>query len=250
MTIQSLGAAFGVASSFVPSWSEAYASGSVGDLIAAILQPTGGFGKFLTVLLSLSVTANIAPTMYSFGMSFQVFVPSSAVLPRYIFSVLATAVVIPLSIVGAHRFYTALTNFVGLIGYWASCFIAVIFIEHNVFRAHASTLLHDEVPPWKVDDPASPPTSHTRYPKNTFENYDISTWNTPALLPSGIPAIVASVLSFALVIPSMDQVWFVGTIAKHTGDIGFELALIVTALLYVPLRYAEIRVKGRLSCIR
>lgn len=220
----------------------------MGDLIAAVLSPSGGFGKFLTVLLSLSVTANIAPTMYSFGMSFQVFVPYSAVLPRYIFSILATAVVIPISIVGAHRFYTTLTNFLGLIGYWASCFIAVIFIEHVVFRAHAASLFPDGQPPpisGKAGDLNASPTRFF-YSENAFENYDISAWNVPSRLPSGVPAIVASLLSFGLVIPSMDQVWFVGPIAKTTGDIGFELALVVTALLYIALRFAEIKLRKRL----
>ncbi len=39
----------------------------------------------------------------------------------------------------------------------------------------------------------------------------------------------------------MDQVWFVGPIARHTGDIGFELAFVTTALVYSPLRYLELR---------
>ncbi|KAH8998185.1 hypothetical protein EDB92DRAFT_1838414 [Lactarius akahatsu] len=35
----------------------------------------------------------------------------------------------------------------------------------------------------------------------------------------------------------MDQVWYDGTIARTTGDIGIELAMTVTALLYIPLRH-------------
>ena len=45
--------------------------------------------------------------------------------------------VIPLSIVGAHRFYATLTNFLGLIGYWAANFISVILVEHFIFRKYA-----------------------------------------------------------------------------------------------------------------
>lgn len=92
VSIQCLGAAFGAAIPLVPAWDAAYADQSLGDLFVTILGPVGGFGKFLTVLLSLSVTANIAPTMYSFGLSFQVFVPFCSHLPRYVFSILATAV--------------------------------------------------------------------------------------------------------------------------------------------------------------
>lgn len=56
-----------------------------------MLSPSGNFGKFLTVLMALSVTANVAPTLYSFCLSFQVFMPFLAVVPRYVFSIVATA---------------------------------------------------------------------------------------------------------------------------------------------------------------
>ena len=129
--------------------------------------------------------------------------------------------VIPLSIIGAHRFYDTLINFLGLISYWASCFIAVILTEHFAFRR----------PP----DPTS-----TR-----FAAYDISSWNVPSRLPSGIPAVLASLLSFGLVVPCMEQVWFEGPIAHTTGDIGFEVALVLTSAFYLPLRYGEIKIRGR-----
>jgi hypothetical protein len=51
-------------------------------------------------------------------------------------------------------------------------------------------------------------------------------------------------LSLALVIPSMNQVLYTGPIARKTGDIGFEVAMVVTALLYVPLRHLEKRWRG------
>ena len=82
---------FAVAAPLVPTWAEAYSSDAVGDLLEAVLLPAGGFGQFLTVLLSLSVTANIAVTAYSFGLSFQVFAPFCTHIPRYVFSVLAIA---------------------------------------------------------------------------------------------------------------------------------------------------------------
>ena len=176
-----------------------------------MLSPSGGFGKFLTVLMALSVTANVAPTLYSFCFSFQVFMPFLAVVPRYVFSIVATAIIIPLSIVGATKFYDTLTNFLGLIGYWASAFGAVIFVEHLIIR------------------------------RGRFELYDLRYWNTPSKLPTGLAALGACALACALIVPSMDQAWFVGPIAQRTGDIGFELAFASTALLYIPLRYLELR---------
>ncbi|KAK0192388.1 permease for cytosine/purines, uracil, thiamine, allantoin-domain-containing protein [Armillaria mellea] len=169
VTLQCLGAAVAASVSLVPAWDKGYAGGNVGGLLEAMLQPVGNFGKFLTVLLSLSVAGNIAPTLYSMCLNIQVFIPV------------------------LNRFYDTLTNFLGLIGYWASAFIAVILVEHFVFRRNDLDLRFGGV--------------------------------------------------FGLVVPCMEQIWFVGPIAKTTGDIGFEVAFAVTALLYLPLRAADIRLR-------
>lgn len=116
---------------------------------------------------------------------------------------------------GAHRFYDALINFLSLIGYWASTFVAVVVVEHFVFR------------------------------KGDASQYDISSWNKPGELPWGAAAVSAVIGSFGLVIPCMEQLWFVGPIGHITGDIGFEVAFALTAILYVPLRKLEIKVSGR-----
>lgn len=104
--------------------------------------------------------------------------------------------VIPLSIVGAHSFYTTLSNFLGLIGYWASAYIAIVFVEHLFFR------------------------------KGDAELYVLSEWDMPDELPTGIPAIVAGCMGIGIAIPSMAQVWYTGPIAKTTGEShGFHVAL-------------------------
>jgi purine-cytosine permease-like protein len=83
-----------------------------------VLLPAGqGFSRFLLVILAFSVTANAAPGLYSFALSTQITLPFDFIVrvPRFIYSVLATAVLIPTAIVGATRFYDALTNFLALI---------------------------------------------------------------------------------------------------------------------------------------
>ena len=122
--------------------------------------------------------------------------------------------VTPIAIVGAHKFYETLIDFLGIIGYWASAYIGIVLVEHLYFR------------------------------KNDPSCYDEKSWNVPARLPTGIPAIAAGLASFAVIIPSMDQVWFVGPIARSTGDIGFEVAFPITVILYFPLRWLEIRWRG------
>jgi len=210
--LECLGAAAVLAAPSVDSWNTGYGTnGNVGGLLEAMLSPVGNFGKFLTVMLSLSVTGNIACTLYSMCFNFQVLVPRLASVPRYVFSIVGTAIALPLSIVGAHRFYSTLTDFLSLIGYWASAYGAVLLVEHFYFR------------------------------RGDFDSYDQSNWNVSKRLPWGVAAVAAVILSFSLVIPCMNQVWFVGPIGSKSGDIGFEVAFPIAGLLYVPLRKLERR---------
>ncbi|KAJ8587361.1 NCS cytosine-purine permease [Rhizopogon salebrosus TDB-379] len=210
--LQCLGAAAVLAAPSVPSWNEGYGTaGNVGGLLEAMLSPVGNFGKFLTVMLSLSVTANIACTLYSICFNFQVMIPALSKVPRYVFSILGTVIALPLSIVGAHRFYEALTNFLSLIGYWASAFGAILIIEHHYFR------------------------------RGDFSSYDHAIWNVPGHLPWGAAAITAAILSFGLIIPCMNQLWFQGPIGITSGDVGFEVAFPLAAVLYIPLRKLELK---------
>jgi len=214
--LQCFGAAAAIAASSVPIWDQGYSNGNVGGLLEAMLRPLGNFGKFLTVLLSLSVVGNNVATFYSLSLNIQAFIPILVKTPRYVFSIVATAIVLPVSIVGAHRFYDTINNFLGLIGYWTSIYTAIVIVEHLHFR------------------------------KNQPSLYDVTAWNVPKRLPSGIAAVAASILSFGIVIPCMHQVWFTGTIARMTGDIGFEVAFAISGLLYFLLRWIEIRSRGSL----
>lgn len=119
-----------------------------------------------------------------------------------------------MSLVGAHRFYATLTNFLALLGYWASMFVAVVLVEHIVFK------------------------------RNDFSAYDYKAWNTPSKLPTGLAALGAWLVALGVVIPAMDQVWWTGPIGKKTGDFGFELAFVVTALVYPVTRSIELKVRG------
>jgi len=210
--LECLGAAAALAAPSVDSWSAGYGeSDNVGGLLEAMLSPVGNFGKFLTVMLSLSVSSNIACTLYSMCFNFQVLVPKLAIVPRYVFSVVGMAIALPVAIVGAHKFYSALTNFLSLIGYWASAYAAILLVEHFYFR------------------------------RGNFHTYDHADWNVAKRLPWGLAAVAAGALSFGLVIPCMNQVWFAGPIGKISGDIGFEVAFPLAGLLYVPLRKLELQ---------
>lgn len=87
-----IGAVFAASAPSVPSWQTGISNGNnVGGLIAAVLAPVGGFGKFLTVLIALTIPSACAPTMYTFGTSFMAIAPIFAKVPRYVFVIISEA---------------------------------------------------------------------------------------------------------------------------------------------------------------
>ncbi|RYP44759.1 hypothetical protein DL768_008804 [Monosporascus sp. mg162] len=210
-----LGAAIGGTVSSVPEWAAGYEGHTVGGVLGAVLAPAGGFGKFVLVILSLTLLGNVSATMYSISLNFQILIPQLVVVPRYLYAVVITAIVIPVSIRAATDFFLNLENFIAMIAYWSAAFVAVVIIEHVVFR------------------------------RGRYETYEHDAWNCTSRLPLGIAALTSGTLSFALVIPCMNQMWYKGPIAVKTADIGFEMAFVMTALLYLPLRALEKRYTGR-----
>ncbi|KAI0433046.1 permease for cytosine/purines, uracil, thiamine, allantoin-domain-containing protein [Xylaria sp. FL1042] len=206
-----LGAAIGGATANNPAWAEGYAKYIVGGVLEAMLKPAGGFGKFVAVLLSLSVIGNLSASMYSITLNFQLLVPSFTHIPRFVFSIVYTIVALPVSVYAARSFFASLENFIYLIAYWSAAFVAVVALEHFVFR------------------------------KASLASYVPEHWDQPSKLPTGISAILAAGLSFGLVVPCASQVWYTGPLAATTGDIGFEVALVLSPILYLPIRWLELK---------
>ncbi|KAK2678014.1 hypothetical protein RAB80_006754 [Fusarium oxysporum f. sp. vasinfectum] len=199
----------------VPEWSEAYGETAVGGVLAAMLSSAGGFGKFVVVILSLTLLGNTGGTMYAITLNFQTLIPGLIKIPRYAFAIVVTVIVIPTALRAQRDFFVNLENFVALIGYWSASFIGIVSVEHLVFR------------------------------KGRWDSYDHAIWNVASELPLGIAAIAAGVICYALVVPCMAQAWWTGPIAKTTGDIGFEIAFVMSSLFYVPFRWLEKRMSGR-----
>ncbi|KAF7562922.1 hypothetical protein G7046_g1189 [Stylonectria norvegica] len=213
--LMTLGAAMAGALPNVPEWSAAYDETAVGGVLAAMLSSAGGFGKFIVVVLALTLLGNTAGTMYAITLNFQTLIPGLIKIPRYAFAIVVTVIVIPVAIRAEREFFVNLENFVALIGYWSASFVGITVVEHLVFR------------------------------RGRWDSYDHEIWNVASQLPIGAAAIAAGVICYALVVPSMAQVWWTGPIAKTTGDIGFELAFAMSSLFYVPFRYLEKRITGR-----
>ncbi|KAJ0305389.1 hypothetical protein Brms1b_010845 [Colletotrichum noveboracense] len=215
MLLMILGAAIASSIPLEPAWQQAYDKNLVGGVLSAMLTPASTFGKIVTVVLSFTLLGNIAATSYSITLNFQLLAPALKRVPRSVFALLVTAIIIPVGIRAASDFFASLENFIALIGYWSAAFLSVVLVEHFCFR------------------------------KTDCERYETEAWDDARKLPVGAAALGSCVLCFALVVPCMAQVWWTGPIAEVTGDIGFELAFVVSGLLYVPFRTLERRVSGR-----
>ncbi|THG92942.1 hypothetical protein EW026_g8143 [Hermanssonia centrifuga] len=217
ITVHFLGVIFAASAPNVPTWEAGFDNGNnIGGLINAILSPLGGFGKFLTALLALSIPSACAPTMYIFGSSFMTIGSFFAKVPRYVYVIISEAILIPVAIVGATQFYATFVDVLSLIGYWSSAFAVIVLVEHFVFR------------------------------KNDFSSYKMEDWNQPRRLPVGLAAVLAFFCAFGIIIPSMSQVWYTGPIAKAgTGDIGIPAGCAVAFVVCLVLRSIEKSWTGR-----
>lgn len=112
------------------------------------------------VLLCLSTVANVAPTIYSCGLSGQVCFPFLVRIPRYFLALVVFAIYLPVSIVGSTHFFLILENFLGVLGYWTSLYLPPALIEPLLFRAPVNAV-----------------------------TYAAEIWNKPSKLPMGLAFI-------------------------------------------------------------
>ncbi|TID25689.1 putative purine-cytosine permease fcy22 protein [Venturia nashicola] len=211
-----LGASIGGAILSNPSLAPAFDTGSIGGAMLFLLESSyiGNFAKFVSVILAFTVLGNLAGTIYSISIQFQCLLPIFTRIPRWVFSILISAIIIAAAIPISKSLATALENFLALIAYWGAVYVAVVSMEHLVFRKSAKA-------------------------------YDAAIWNDGRRLAMGLAAVGAVAVPFALIVPSMAVTWFTGPIARKTGDIGFEVGGVLAVGIYVPLRWLERRWSGR-----
>jgi len=204
-----------------PSYTTAFANGGTGGLLAQTLSPWGGFGKFLLVLLALSVVANNIPNTYSAGLSVQALGRPFAVVPRALWTLLAFVVYTVAGVAGREHFSSILSNFLAILGYWTAFFVVVVAEEHFIFRRRGGLL----------------------------GGYDLDAYDDFRKLPLGFAGVFAACCGVAGAVVGMAEVWYVGPIGRKIGefggDLGFELAAAFAAITFPPLRYLEIKYTGR-----
>ncbi|KAH8815548.1 permease for cytosine/purines, uracil, thiamine, allantoin-domain-containing protein [Xylogone sp. PMI_703] len=214
VNLMGVGLASGVATN--PSWSAAYDISS-GALILAGYDGLGGFGKFCGVVVALGVIANNIPGTYSSALGFQMLGRYPKAIPRYMWACVVVAIYFVCAIAGRNHLFTIFQNFLALMGYWVTIFFCIVLEEHLFFTGR--------------------------------RGFDWSAWEDKSKLPIGWAALAAFLIGWAGCVISMDQVYFVGPVAKLVGDFGADLGTWVgggfALLTFPPLRMIELRIVGR-----
>jgi NCS1 nucleoside transporter family len=197
-------------------------SGDTGALIAQVLSPWGGGGKFLLVMLSFSAISNNIPNTYSAALSIQALGRPFAMVPRFLWVFIVFVVYTVAGVAGREHFSALLTNFLSILSYWTAFFIVIVTEEHFLFRRKGGRL----------------------------GGYNLADWDNPSKLPIGVAGLLACCFGIVGAVVGMSQVWYTGPIGKmaggtHGADLGFELAACFAAVTFPLLRWIEIRLTGR-----
>ncbi|KAL1303004.1 hypothetical protein AAFC00_003320 [Neodothiora populina] len=213
-----LGCCIGSALGTHPELADVYRDEGVGFLIQKMMFPRG-FAKFILVILVLAGIGMNCINLYSCALSVQQFARPLARIPRFIWTIVLFGVVVGIGAGGRDHLSEYLENFLSLLGYWGTSFFAILWIEHYVFR------------------------------KGKTENYDLDGWNDPKRLPHGLAALVAFLVGVVGWCMGMVETWFTGPIGaligSGGGDIANELTLGFTIILYLPLRWLELKYIGK-----
>lgn len=183
-----------------PSWKASYDM-SQGALIVEGFKPLGSFGSFCGVLVALGLVQNLIVPTYASGIDAQVLGRWAAVVPRVVWNTVGVVIYTVCALAGRSHLAEIFTNFLALMGYWVSIWIAIILEEHFIFR------------------------------RSTGFNWQI--WNDRKKLPLGIAALIAFLVGWVGAILSMAQVWYIGPIAKLVGDYGADVS--TTSELKIPI---------------
>jgi purine-cytosine permease-like protein len=134
-----------------------------------MLEPAGGFGKFVLVILSFSIIGTCSRELYTLANDFQILIPSAHRIPRIAWVIVTAGIIIGVAIGAVKNFYTSLSNLMNFIGYFSSSYVAVVLLEWWYFRKA---------------NPAS---------------YDHAIWDDASQLPWGIAATLSVFVPWGLI---------------------------------------------------
>lgn len=192
MFVIGIGLGSGIASN--KAWADAYGV-SQGALIVEGFRPLGTFGSFCSVMIALGLISNLVAPTYAGGIDWQALGSYFEKVPRVVWNTLSVVIYAVCAIAGRAHLAAIFTNFLALMGYWVSIWLAIFLEEHLIFRKYRGM-------GWKWDS-----------------------WNDRRKLPVGVAALVAFLVGWAGAILCMAQVWYVGPISRLIGGYGGDVSI-------------------------
>lgn len=176
-----------------PAWADAYEV-SAGALLVEAFRPLGTFGSFCSVIVALGMISNMVFPTYASGLDFQALGRYWEKVPRIVWNTVAIVIPMICAIAGREHLAEIFTNFLSLMGYWVSIWIAIVLEEHLIFR------------------------------KWMGRGWDWEIWNDRTRLPLGVAAFVAFLVGWVGAILCMAQVWYVGPLAALISPYGGDVS--------------------------
>lgn len=242
-------------------WGDAYAELGMGGLLNEAFKPWGGGGKFLLILIFLSLISNNIINTYSAAFGVQLAGAGLAKIPRWFWAIVLTAIYLVCALVGREHFATILSNFLPMVGYWISMYFIMLLEENVIFRTDKFKYLYTKEWPTSATDqnldsdsglgPALEiKSARLLVPLRRNQHYNWAIWNDYDKLTRGLAATASFCVGATGAAVAMSQTYWVGPIAKlvggeYGGDIAMWLCMGFSGITYPVLRYLELRYFGR-----
>ncbi|PSK41480.1 hypothetical protein C7M61_001163 [Candidozyma pseudohaemuli] len=223
-------------------WAEAYETMGMGGLLNEAFKAWGGGGKFLLVLIFLSLISNNILNTYSAAFGVQLIGIPLAKVPRWMWAIVLTAIYLVCAIVGRNKFSDILGNFLPMVGYWISMYFVMLLEENTIFRSQYFHHLYTK------ENEVEEGTSALYKKRRQFYNFAI--WNDYERLTRGLAATAAFVCGAAGAAVGMSQAYWIGPLARKVGgeeggDIAMWLCMAFSGTVYPFARYWELKKFGR-----
>lgn len=217
-----------------PVW-EAAGAGS-GALVVAGFDGLGGFGKFCSVICALGLIPNMVAPIYSSGIDWQILGRYPAVVPRFIWTTFGVVIFTVCALAGKDHLSEIFTNFLALMGY---CKYNSKLKSPTYINTIAGVVV------WIVISLEE----EFIFRRRMEPTFVWSDWDKKDKLPVGLAALAAFCVGWVGAILCMSQVYFIGPLAKLVGEYGADMGNYVgfawAGLVYLPLRYLELKKFGR-----
>ncbi|KAL6937599.1 Purine-cytosine permease fcy2 [Hanseniaspora osmophila] len=216
-----LGAAAAATTLVTPQYMTAYTDRGVGGMLYAIMVEDSlhGFGQFCCVVLAMSTVANNVPNMYSIAFGAQSIWSPLKKCPRPLWTTVGTGITIAIGIGAYYKFTSFMSNFMDAISYYLGIYTTMGLSEHFIYN------------------------------KGRMSSYNPADWDNWHKLPIGIAGCCGLFVGAIGVAVGMDQTYWVGElgrkIGEYGGDIGFELGVGFSFIVFNLLRPFEKKYFGR-----